>query len=290
LKFQRGDILHVISTSDENWWQAYREGDDPSSSLAGLIPSTHFQQQSVFQFSEMLTYEEVSLYMSKGTRKRPIVLCGPEGVGCLELRQRLVESDKSKFASAVPHTTRPKKSGELDDVHFHFVTRQKFQEDAKMGKFIEYGEYQKHLYGTSIAAIQSVVNRGKICLLTLKAEVIFLRTSLMPYVVFIAPPSLQQLKRQKESLGQFNVKEEQLKLTLNEGKLTEQVDRYFLLEMPQFGSIRFQEYGHLFDHIIVNIDLDRSLNEMKDIVRKLETEPQWVPSFWLNRPEANYYR
>uniref|UniRef100_A0A0M3J8Q1 MAGUK p55 subfamily member 5 (inferred by orthology to a human protein) n=1 Tax=Anisakis simplex TaxID=6269 RepID=A0A0M3J8Q1_ANISI len=152
LKFQRGDILHVISTSDENWWQAYREGDDPSSSLAGLIPSTHFQQQVILynrelerentsdsstkrkdffgctkkkslgkakgkrivqdemksadevsnDDSEMLTYEEVSLYMSKGTRKRPIVLCGPEGVGCLELRQRLVESDKSKFASAVP--------------------------------------------------------------------------------------------------------------------------------------------------------------------------------------------
>uniref|UniRef100_A0A9J2PHT7 MAGUK p55 subfamily member 5 n=1 Tax=Ascaris lumbricoides TaxID=6252 RepID=A0A9J2PHT7_ASCLU len=408
LKFQRGDILHVISTSDENWWQAYREGDDPSSSLAGLIPSTIFQQQVIiynrelerenisdcgkrkdffgcakkkafikpkgrrasedmkpadeiasdeesiahllllFYLSlrrqkgflafrviiynrelerenisdcgkrkdffgcakkkafikpkgrrasedmkpadeiasddEMLTYEEVSLYLSKTSRKRPIVLCGPEGVGCLELRQRLVEFDKDKFSSAVPHTTRPKRAGEMDGVHFHFVTRQKFQEDVKAGKFIEYGEYQKYLYGTSIASIQAVVDRAKICLLTLKAEAniksymcfascknlkALRRTSLMPYVVFIAPPALQQLRRQKELLGQHGIKDDQLKLILNEGKVTE------------------QEYGHLFDRIIVNADLDRSLNELKDVVRKLETEPQWVPSFWLSTNSAN---
>ncbi|VDM25196.1 unnamed protein product, partial [Toxocara canis] len=168
-------------------------------------------------------------------------------------------------------TTRPKKTGEIDGVHFHFVTRQKFQEDARAGKFIEYGEYQKHLYGTSIAAVQAVVNRAKICLFTLKAENLkaLRRTSLMPYVVFIAPPSLQQLRRQKELLGQHGVKDDHLKLILNEGKITE------------------QEYGHLFDRIIVNVDLDRSLNELKEIVRKLETEPHWVPSFWLNANNNN---
>ncbi|VDO74674.1 unnamed protein product [Onchocerca flexuosa] len=121
--------------------------------------------------SEILTYEEVTQYLSKTGRKRPLVLCGPEGVGCLELRQRLAEFDKDKFASAVPHTTRPKKSGELDGVHYHFVTKHSFQEDAKAGKFIEYGEFEKYLYGTSLASIQAVIDRAKICLLTLKAEV-----------------------------------------------------------------------------------------------------------------------
>ncbi len=50
LKFQRGDILHVISMNDENWWQAYRDGDDASQTLAGLIPSSSFQQQLVIVF------------------------------------------------------------------------------------------------------------------------------------------------------------------------------------------------------------------------------------------------
>ncbi|VDD89372.1 unnamed protein product [Enterobius vermicularis] len=312
LKFQRGDILHVINMSDENWWQAYRDGDDPSSSLAGLIPSTAFQRQVILynreleresglsakrkdlfgcakkkssksratasntffnsadevveDGSELLTYESVSLYLSKTGRKRPIVLCGPEGVGCLELRQRLVESDKDKYASAVPCTTRPKMPGEVDGIHFHFVTKLKFQEDAKAGKFIEYGEFQKHLYGTSIAAIQAVVDRAKICLLTLKAENLraLRKTSLMPFVIFIAPPSLQQLRRQKELLGHHGIRDDQLKQILHEGKLMEQT------------------YGHLFDRIMVNIDLDRSLAELKETVHRLETEPQWVPSFWVS--------
>lgn len=45
LKFQRGDVLHIINESDPNWWQAYREGDDPQTSLAGLVPSAAFHQQ-----------------------------------------------------------------------------------------------------------------------------------------------------------------------------------------------------------------------------------------------------
>ncbi|MCP9257044.1 Stardust, isoform G [Dirofilaria immitis] len=309
LKFQRGDILHVINMNDENWWQAYHENCEMNNSLAGLIPSISFQRQLTLYArkiekenqsendkrkdffgctkkknsfkgrwkkgavelksmdelrasndSEILTYEEVTLYLSKTGRKRPLVLCGPEGVGCLELRQRLAEFDKDKFASAIPHTTRPKKTGEIDGAHYHFVSKHSFQDDAKAGKFIEYGEFEKHLYGTSLASIQAVIDRAKICLLTLKAENLkaLRRTSFMPYVVFIAPPSLQQLRRQKEILGQHGIKDEQLKLILNEGKTTE------------------KHYGHLFDRIIVNVDLDRSLEELKEIVRKLETEPQWM--------------
>lgn len=57
--------------------------------------------------------------------------------------------------------------------------------------------------------------------------------------------------------------------------------------MNRLNNDLLQEYGHLFDRIIVNADLDRSLNELKDVVRKLETEPQWVPSFWLSTNSAN---
>lgn len=38
LSFQKGDILHVISQEDPNWWQAYREGDEDNQPLAGLVP------------------------------------------------------------------------------------------------------------------------------------------------------------------------------------------------------------------------------------------------------------
>lgn len=41
LSFQKGDILHVISQDDPNWWQAYRDGDEDNQPLAGLIPGRH---------------------------------------------------------------------------------------------------------------------------------------------------------------------------------------------------------------------------------------------------------
>jgi len=318
LKFQRGDILHVINTSDENWWQAYREGDDMFQSLAGLIPSSSFQQQVITynremnrsarsndnnqdlfgcnkkntakpkrnnsrkgqeqwkptdeivvqtlkEENEILTYEDVALYLSKTGRKRPIVLCGPEGVGCLELRQKLIAQDKEHFASAVPHTTRPRKPGEQDGVHYHFVNKQRFKDDVRLGKFVEWGEYEKHNYGTANASIRSVIESGKTCLLTLKAQSLktIRNSELMPYVIFVSPPSLQQLKRQRELIGQYNVKDEDLKTVINDGKRLE------------------EEFGHFFDRLIVNVDLDRSLKEVRELLQRVEKEPQWVPAFWL---------
>src|SRR5271165_4837917 len=58
-------------------------------------------QQHQQDDEEILTYEEVSLYISRTGRKRPVVLVGPPNVGCLELRQRLVQSDKERFAGVV---------------------------------------------------------------------------------------------------------------------------------------------------------------------------------------------
>ena len=46
ISFMKGDILHVISQDDPNWWQAFREGEEDQT-LAGLIPSRSFQQQLV---------------------------------------------------------------------------------------------------------------------------------------------------------------------------------------------------------------------------------------------------
>ena len=48
ISFTKGSILHVINQEDPNWWQAYREGEEDQT-LAGLIPSKSFQQQSVFE-------------------------------------------------------------------------------------------------------------------------------------------------------------------------------------------------------------------------------------------------
>ena len=68
-------------------------------------------------------------------------------------------------------TSRPKKDDELDGRDYHFVPRVVFEADIAAQKFVEYGEFEKNLYGTSVEAIRSVVNSGKICILNLHPQV-----------------------------------------------------------------------------------------------------------------------
>ncbi|XP_071571975.1 uncharacterized protein [Temnothorax nylanderi] len=318
VSFQKGDVLHVISQEDPNWWQAYREGEDDQT-LAGLIPSRAFQHQREsmkqtiagdkstvrgskksstllcarknpkkkkrnkfganfnddgyplyattaiddYDSEEVLTYEEVALYYPRANHKRPIVLIGPPNIGRHELRQRLMQ-DSERFAAAIPHTSRPKKDSEVDGQDYHFISRAQFESDILCRKFVEHGEYEKAYYGTSVEAIRTVVNSGKICVLNLHPQSLkILRNSdLKPYVVFIAPPSLEKL-RQKRIKNNESFKEEELKDIIEKAREME------------------DKYGHLFDMLILNNDTDRAYNQLLTEINSLEREPQWVPASWV---------
>lgn len=96
-----------------------------------------------------MTYEEVYFYHPRNNFKvsqhllccehkfiriqilqRPIVLIGPSNIGRHELRQRLMQ-DTERFAAAVPHTSRPRKDGEIDGIDYHFISRQMFEQDIE---------------------------------------------------------------------------------------------------------------------------------------------------------------
>ncbi|MPC24493.1 MAGUK p55 subfamily member 5 [Portunus trituberculatus] len=305
MSFQKGDILHVISQTDPNWWQAYRDGEEDQT-LAGLIPSKAFQQhreamrQTVvgdnnnkektkkgkllcakkhqkkkkkkmlypnynedFDSEEILTYEDVALYYPRANRKRPIVLIGPPNIGRHELRQKLME-DRERFAAAIPHTSRARRETECDGQDYHFISRTQFESDILARKFVEHGEYEKAYYGTSIAAIRAVVNSGKICVLNLHplSLKILKSSDLQPFVVFVAPPSLEKLRQKKQRLGE-PVKDEELKETIEKAREME------------------EQYGHYFDLIIINQDVDRAYHQLLHEINMLEREPQWVPAAWL---------
>ncbi|XP_060530675.1 protein PALS1 isoform X2 [Cylas formicarius] len=310
ISFRKGDVLHIISQEDTNWWQAYREGEEDQT-LAGLIPSLTFQHQresmrlaaeermakpqkkatatllcgttakkkkkkggydeggytmyanDEMDADEILTYEEVSLYYPRADKKRPIVLIGPPDIGRHELRQRLMENSE-RFAAAVPHTSRARKENEVDGQDYHFITRAQFEADILSRKFVEHGEYEKAYYGTSLDAIRSVVNSGKICLLNLHPQSLkILRTSdLKPYVVFVAPPNLENMKIKKDRLGE----------TYKEEDLVDIIEKAREME---------KKYGHFFDMIIINNDTERAYHDLLCEINSLEREPQWVPAVWV---------
>ncbi|XP_019723524.1 MAGUK p55 subfamily member 5b [Hippocampus comes] len=301
LAFQKGDILHVISQDDPNWWQAYRDGDEENQLLAGLVPGKCFQQQretlkrtppdrsreqqgkrwyvkknkkpkkkSTSPLSkntepdEVLTYEEMSLYHQPANRKRPIALIAPTNSGHDELRRRLLAVEPDKFAVAVPHTTRSPRIHERNGREYHFVSRQGFEADLSAGKFIESGEYEKNLYGTSTDSVRHVVNSGRICLLCLHTRSLrLLRSSnLKPFVIFIAPPSQERLRTLLAS-ERKTPKPEELKEVIEKAREME------------------QDFGHVFDATVVNVAPNEAFFEVRKLIEKLDTEPQWVPTSWL---------
>ncbi|XP_063845463.1 protein PALS1-like isoform X2 [Scylla paramamosain] len=216
-----------------------------------------------FDSEEILTYEDVALYYPRANRKRPIVLIGPPNIGRHELRQKLME-DRERFAAAIPHTSRARRETECDGQDYHFISRTQFESDILARKFVEHGEYEKAYYGTSIAAIRAVVNSGKICVLNLHplSLKILKSSDLQPFVVFVAPPSLEKLRQKKQRLGE-PVKDEELKETIEKAREME------------------EQYGHYFDLIIINQDVDRAYHQLLHEINMLEREPQWVPAAWL---------
>lgn len=301
LSFQKGDILHVISQDDPNWWQAYRDRDDDNQALAGLVPGKSFQQHretlrktitdrtrehnqgkhwygkkskkqkkrsltstNKNDSDDILTYEEMSLYHQPANRKRPVALIGPTNSGHDELRRRLLSIEPEKYAVAVPHTTRSPRIHERNGREYHFVNRSAFEADLAAGKFIESGEYEKNLYGTSTDSVRHVINSGKICLLCLHTRSLkVLRSSnLKPYVIFIAPPSQERLRT----------------LLAAEGKTPKPEE---LKEVQEKAREMEQSFGHLFDWSLVNTEPEQSFHELRRFIDRLDTEPQWVPTSWL---------
>ncbi|XP_040188817.1 MAGUK p55 subfamily member 5 isoform X2 [Rana temporaria] len=248
LSFQKGDILHIISQDDPNWWQAYRDGDEDNQPLAGLVPGKSFQQQ---REAMKQTIEE-----DKEPEKSGKLWCAKKNK---KKRKKVLYN-----ANKNDDTSRSRRDNEVASRDYHFVSRQTFESDIIAGKFIEHGEFEKNLYGTSVDSVRQVINSGKICLLSLSTQALkSLRNSdLKPYIIFIAPPSQERLRALLAKEGR-NPKPEELRDIIEKAREME------------------QNNGHYFDTAIVNTDLDKAYQELLRIINKLDTEPQWVPSSWL---------
>lgn len=228
-----------------------------------------------FDSEEMVTYEEVArLYPRPGYQQRPLVLVGPRGVGRSELQKRLVTAAPDKYRGVVAYTSRPQRIGENNGVDYQFVSRADMDHAVTQGQFVEYGERDGHLYGTSMESIIALVDRGLVCVLCPHHQALkMIRTAeIRPYLVFIKPPLFQKLKEtriQADAKSPFDT-------TRSRGFTDEE-----LHSMIRSGERLEHHYGHLFDHVLVNENITATLAQLLRIVARLESEPMWVPVSWV---------
>ncbi|XP_026302082.1 MAGUK p55 subfamily member 7 isoform X4 [Apis mellifera] len=291
LDFSKGDVLHIVSQDDAYWWQARREGD--RNMRAGLIPSRALQERRIilerqqkektdddnmknddFDREEIPTYEEVAKLYPRPGLYRPVVLIGPPGVGRNELKRRLMATDPDKYKTPVPYTSRQPRAGEINGKEYHFVSREKMEEEIEAGKFIEYGEYKGNLYGTSCESVSSLINAGYVCLLNPHYQALkMLRTpQTKPYVIYVKPPRFEILKETRNDT--------RARSTFDESNSRGFTDEEFGEILHSAARIEFL-YTHLFDEVIVNADLPIAFEQLVNAVHRVESEPLWVPASWV---------
>ncbi|KAM9762444.1 guanylate kinase 1b isoform 2-T4 [Menidia menidia] len=183
---------------------------------------------------------------------RPVVLSGPSGAGKSTLLKRLMKDHEGVFGFSVSHTTRSPRPGEEDGKDYHFTTREAMQEGIDNGEFIENAEFSGNMYGTSKAAVEDVRAQNLICILDVDIQGVkrIKETDLNPIYISIQPPSMEILEKRLRD-----------RQTETEDSLQKR------LEAARIDMELSKEPG-VFDVVIINDDLDKAYEELKDILNE----------------------
>jgi guanylate kinase len=182
-----------------------------------------------------------------GRRGIPFVVSAPSGTGKTTVCRRALEAD-SGLVFSISHTTRPRRDGETDGVDYHFVSDDEFQRLVEEGAFLEWAVYNEHRYGTSWAAIEAPLERGRDVLLEIEiqgARQVRARRDDAP-CIFLLPPSFAVLRQRLEARGT---------------DAREVIERRLTLAREEFRALTE------FHYAVINDDLERSVAEVLEIVR-----------------------
>ncbi|KAI9517598.1 Discs large 1-like protein [Dissostichus eleginoides] len=290
LPFHFGDVLHVTSAGEEEWWPArHLSPPPPNCPEVGVIPSrrraekkersrlktvrvarsqdrsdqddkelvtsctSDSESSSSGQEETLLTYQPVM--QLEVTYTRPVIVLGPMKD---RINDDLISEFPDKFGSCVPHTTRPRRDYEVDGRDYHFMaSREVMEQEIQEHKFIEAGQYNNHLYGTSIQSVKEVADKGKHCILDVSGNAIkrLQLAALHPIAVFIRPRNVDNILEMNK---RFN--EEQARKTF---------ERAVKLEL---------EFTEFFTGIVHGSTLEEVYSQVKQIIEEQSGPYIWVPT------------
>uniref|UniRef100_A0A8C2XMT4 Discs, largehomolog 1 n=1 Tax=Cyclopterus lumpus TaxID=8103 RepID=A0A8C2XMT4_CYCLU len=267
LPFHFGDVLHVSSAGEEEWWPArHLSPPPPNCPEVGVIPSRRRSVVKVLgmgvlmllikvsgQEEILLTYQPVMQHEVNYTR--PVIVLGPMKD---RINDDLISEFPDKFGSCVPHTTRPRRDYEVDGRDYHFMSsRELMEQEIQEHKFIEAGQYNSHLYGTSIQSVKEVADKGKHCILDVSGNAIkrLQLAGLHPIAVFIRPRNVDNILEMNKRFT-----EEQARKTF---------DRAIKLE---------HEFTEFFSAIVHGSTLEEVYSQVKQIIEEQSGPYIWVPT------------
>lgn len=312
LPFSDGDILHILSSEDPNWWQARRVEKDEEGPT-GLVPSLQLEEKrkafvqpdydyskssllcglkrrkkkkinyttskhKEFDKCELSIYEEVT--KMPPFQRKSLILVGASGVGRRALKQKLLKDDPRRFGAVMPHTSRAPREGEVHGKGYYFTDRESMDEQIREGKYIEWGEFNGNIYGTKLDSIHDVTMNGKMCVLDVSPTSLkVLKTAeYMPFVVFIAAPGMDALKRMYEEGRRRGLVGH--KGASGPGTIEVKTEHDFYQTIQESQQVE-RVYKGMFDFTIVNDEFDETYRTLRRELDNLSAEQQWVPINWV---------
>jgi guanylate kinase len=152
------------------------------------------------------------------------------------------------FHFSVSMTTRGARPSEVDGEDYLFVSREQFEAAAAAGELLEWAEYGGHLYGTPRAAVMAQLDAGNDVLLDIENDGAGQVKRALPeaILVFLVPPSLQELERRLRERGDTDEEEVMQRLAVAESQIA--------------------DARHNFDFLVTNDEIGAAVDEVTGIL------------------------
>ena len=190
--------------------------------------------------------------MNSKKRGMLVLYTGSSGVGKGTIMQELLKRDKN-IRLSVSNTTRPPREGEIDGVHYNFVTKEQFESLIQKDGYLEYAEYCGNYYGTPKQQVEDLLNQGYDVFLEIDVCGGLHIIDKYPDVlsIFVLPPSIDTLEKRLRRRGTED--EETILKRLGEAK-------------------REIEFSEKYKYVVVNDRLEVAVDEILDILKKEKSD------------------
>ena len=176
-----------------------------------------------------------------------LVMSSPSGAGKTSISRRVLELEP-ELTLSVSVTTRPRRQGEADGVHYHFIEPHRFEAMVRDGELYEHAEVYGHHYGTPRRAVEAALAEGRDVLFDIDwqgAQQLREAAGDDTVGVFILPPTLDELEKRLRRRAQDDESTVQFRLAQVSGDVT-----------------HWAEY----DYVLINSDFDASVEAVRAIL------------------------
>jgi guanylate kinase len=192
-----------------------------------------------------MTMAETPHFQRRGVM---LVLSSPSGAGKSSITRALMQEERDRLFLSISVTTRPRRSSEVEGIHYSFIDPARFARMREGGELLEWAEVHGNLYATPRAAVEAALARGLDVLFDIDWQGTQQLVAAMPddvVTVFILPPSMSELQARLERRAEDNA--------------------HVIADRLANASSEISHWSE-YDYIVVNDDLNRALAAVNAIL------------------------